>query len=292
MGGRSKIEWTDATWNPVTGCTKVSPGCAHCYAEPIVKRLRAGKARSSEALCQPIDFEHVVCHPDRLAYPLRWRTPRRIFVNSLSDLFHETLPDQFIDQVFATMVLARHHQFHVLTKRASRLRRYVVEQPSGGRQQSVVRAVLDFLPESARASWLANYDGAWPPPNVWLGVSVENQRFADERIPCVLQTPAPVRFISAEPLLGPIDLRRYLWPFPALDWVIVGGESGRQARPCEVAWIRSILLQCRTYQVPCFVKQLGARIVGYERHLSDPKGGDPQEWPDDLRVQAYPKLTY
>lgn len=235
MSDQSSIEWTDATWNPVRGCTKISPGCAHCYAETFAERFRGVKGHPFE---QGFDLRLV---PEALDLPLRWRKPRRIFVNSMSDLFHEDIPDEFIVRVFSTMVLAPRHTFQVLTKRAERMR-----------------------------AWVARYAWGPIPPHVWLGVSVEDQRSADERIPQLMQTPAAVRFVSAEPLLGPIDLRHLYghvslgecvdlcvdslagkhaaaWsgrgtipdrPLPRgaakLGWVIVGGESGPGARRAGV----------------------------------------------------------
>jgi protein gp37 len=336
MGDKSAIEWTDATWNPVTGCSKVSPGCAHCYAETVALRFWPtqypwitpdpvvvdGKAEPSER-ARPRAFTDVMCHEDRLDQPLRWKKPRKVFVNSMSDLFHESVPDAFIDRVFAVMALAPRHTFQVLTKRAERMRAYLapgqyrdVKVADAAKLQS--KAIIPFaLPSEdifdarrvARGEpWQIN---AWPLPNVWLGVSVENQRFADERIPLLLQTPAAVRFISAEPLLGPVDLLRipragqhhdYLTgeytgalekrTTSRLDWVIVGGESGAGARPMDLAWARSIVQQCQAAGVPVFVKQLGAKPaegLAYPgrqsfRNLHNKKGGDPSEWPEDLRV--------
>lgn len=347
MGDKSQIEWTDATWNPVTGCTKVSPGCAYCYAEGVADRFWAkqyaavpdgiGSDANYVSTWRPRRFTDLLTHDDRLDQPFRWRKPRRTFVNSMSDLFHEAVPDKFIDQVLAVMALAPQHQFQVLTKRAVRMRDYFLSQPSGGRQQAVVKAAVSLLPEGARVPWLANYDGVWPLQNCWLGVSVENQRMADERIPLLRQTVAAVRFLSCEPLLEALDIRAYLegdeehgTPFsgaptvggcvkwtPPVDWVIVGGESGPQSRRCDLVWIRSIVEQCKAAAVPCFVKQLGANVVDSEYLvgvfapedrrtpkkpdgaggvmamanlvlLHDRKGGDPNEWPHDLRVREWP----
>lgn len=285
----TKIQWTDKVWNPVTGCTKVSAGCKNCYAERIAgRRLPAGGFVDRA-------FTDVRCHPERLDAPLRWRKPRRVFVNSMSDLFHEDVPAQFIGNVFNVCSRCPQHTFQVLTKRPERMRRIIGAVP--------------------------------PPPNVWLGVSVEDQATADERIPLLLQTPAAVRFVSYEPALGPVRLTSITdgtfgrdalrvddnslgWPEKHIDWVIVGGESGPGARPCDVAWVRSVVEQCRAAGVPCFVKQLGARPVGLReecdrcnwqlrtgRHgldcpgipvLRGRKGGDPAEWPEDLRVREFP----
>ena len=271
------IEWTDTTWNPTTGCTKVSPGCAHCYAEDVAKRFWKGRP-----------FEDVKFHDDRLFQPLHWRKPRRVFVNSMSDLFHEDLKTYQISDIFDVMMRAPQHTFQVLTKRHARMNMYMKDHP------------LFVL------------------PNVWLGVSVENQAMADARIPILLDTPAAVRFLSVEPLLSEVDLYRggfsLLRPRRSqtgkrkagVDWVIVGGESGRKARPCNVKWVLQILDQCRTATVPCFVKQLGAKPVydgdpedpwlRIESHdgtrlliLKDSKGGDMEEWPQRLCVREFPK---
>jgi protein gp37 len=286
---KSGIEWTDATWNVVTGCSKVSPGCAHCYAEVVAGRfwptqyptIRVQPGEDGEGTCgpdysqRPRRFTDVQCHGDRLDQPLRWKRGRRIFVNSMSDLFHEDVPDAFIDRVFAVMALAPQHTFQVLTKRAERMREYMTAPIGyslvrGGRVWTLAND-LRTDPRFSGGSLKNNRGGrTWPLPNVWLGVSVENQRFADERIPLLLQTRAAIRFISAEPLLGSIRLDHV--PIPttkgddfrsaaSLDWVIVGGESGPGARPFDVSWARSIAAQCQAAGVPVFVKQLGGHAI-------------------------------
>jgi protein gp37 len=276
------IEWTDATWNPTTGCTKVSPGCAHCYIE----RTPAFRIKGRQFVKGATDLQ---LHPNRLEQPLHWKKPRRVFVNSLSDLFHDAVPADFIGHVFAVMAMAPQHTFQVLTKRPERMQMLLSDPPA------------DVKP--------------WPLPNVWLGVSVENQHFADERIPLLLQTPAAIRFISAEPLLGPVSFRWALWDdgspntrraqqLPSvqrdgrtiagsvghldglrlLDWVIVGveqlagGTVGRNAGAYE-AHARSILGECIAAGVAVFHKQMPVR-----RRVS----GDPAEWPEDLRVRQFP----
>lgn len=255
MGDRSSIEWTDASWNPVTGCTKVSPGCDHCYAENMAHRFAGTKA-------YPNGFD-VTLHAQRLDQPLRWTKPRRVFVNSMSDLFHDKIPDSYIAQVFAVMALAPQHTFQVLTKRAGRMRSLLS-------RNEFCTLVCEAGHLFARLQSLDDgiFDrGPWPLPNVWLGVSTEDQKWADIRIPQLLKTPAAVRFISAEPLLGGIDLSGYIGhlpededgaPYPrGLDWVIVGGESGRGARPMHPRWVHSIRHQCQTNSVPFFFKQWG-----------------------------------
>lgn len=216
MGDHTGIEWTDATWNPVTGCTKISPGCKHCYAERLARRLRAmGNARYRDGFA-------VRLQPDQLNLPLRWRTPRRIFVNSMSDLFHDDVPDDYVFHVFDVMLRADWHIFQILTKRSARLARL-----------------------GARLPWR---------PNIWAGVSVENGHYT-RRIPDLLSVPSSIRFLSIEPLLGPIrDL-----PLDGIHWVIVGGESGGDRRPMDPKWARQIRDRCVKAGVPFFFKQWGGR---------------------------------
>lgn len=213
VSDHSSIEWTDATWNPVTGCTKVSPGCKNCYAERFAERFRGTAGHPFE---QGFDLK---AWPERLDQPLRWREPRRIFVNSMSDLFHPEVADAFINQVFAIMEKASWHQFQVLTKRPER-----------------ARELSEHLP--------------WP-ENVWLGASVENQDYT-WRIDELRNTPAAIRFLSCEPLLGPLEL-----DLEGIQWVITGGESGPGARPCDPRWIRGIRDQCEAANVAFFHKQWG-----------------------------------
>jgi protein gp37 len=259
MSDKSAIEWTEATWNPVTGCSKVSPGCAHCYAERLSHRYgwtRQPWTPANEA-------ENVVLHPERLAVPLHWRKPRMIFVNSMSDLFHEQVPDEFILQVFSVMAQAEQHTFQVLTKRPERMREWLLTHNG-------------WVPQGLRPGW----DGAFLMPlrNVWLGVSVENQHWANVRIPLLLETPAAVRFLSCEPLLGAVDLSHHLagsgvfWNAP-LQWVIVGGESGPKHRPMRVEWAQQLRDQCQAAGIAFFFKQHGG--------LRPKDGGrllDDREW--------------
>lgn len=266
--GKTSIEWTDQTWNPVTGCDKVSPGCDHCYAEGIAHRF-AGTPQF------PNGFG-VTLRPERLDEPLHWRKPRRVFVNSMSDLFHADIPDEFIAKVFVTMARAPRHTFQILTKRPGRMRSLLADDP---------QKLLEALADEEMAAAL--YDAPWPLPNVWLGVSAEDQKWADIRIPVLLDTPAAVRFVSAEPLLGPIDLHGpldasghhrprltywltgepgwdndgYLKIGPKLDWVIVGGESGRGARPMHPDWARGLRDQCVGADVPFLFKQWGEYVT-------------------------------
>lgn len=231
MAEHSGIEWTDATWNPVTGCTKVSPGCKHCYAERLALRLRAmGNPRYRNGFA-------VTMHPDLLTLPLRWHQPRRIFVNSMSDLFHESVPSEYIRQVFDIMARASWHVFQILTKRSERL---AVLSPS--------------LP--------------WP-TNVWQGVSVEKARYL-ARIDHLRQVPAAVHFLSIEPLLGPIPRL----PLEGIHWVIVGGESGGGRRDMAPEWARTIRDQCVAGGVPFFFKQWGGRTPKARGRILDGRTWD------------------
>ena len=234
MGDRTGIEWTDATWNPVTGCSKVSQGCKHCYAERLFPLAYGRQRIESDGVSRQREFTDVVLHYDRLDRPLHWKRPQRIFVNSMSDLFHEAVPFEFICKVIAVAIQSPRHTFQILTKRPDRMlewsRRHERERHS------------------------------WPAPNVQLGVSCEDQATADERIRLLLQTPAVVRFVSAEPLLGPIDLRIQNQKSKIqnrVDWLIAGGESGPQARPMQPDWVRSLRDQCVAAGVPFFFKQWG-----------------------------------
>jgi protein gp37 len=231
MGAWSAIEWTDATWNPVTGCSKASPGCAHCYAEAF--SLRFGYTR--KPWTRENATENVLLRPDRLEQPLRWRRPRMVFVNSMSDLFHEHVPFDFVDRVYAVMSDARQHVFQILTKRPERALEFYRLRPGG----------LD----------------AKGPRNVWFGVSVENSRYT-WRADLLRQIPAAVRFVSAEPLLGslfengfrhaPLDLR-------GINWLIAGGESGPRCRPVRIDWVRELRDTCEREGVAFFFKQWGGR---------------------------------
>ncbi len=225
MSEHSTIEWTDATWNPVTGCTKVSEGCRNCYMARTVPR-------------QKLDPWKVTLHPDRLEVPLHWRRPRKVFVNSLSDLFHEDVPDEFIQAVFTTMSHAKHHTFQILTKRPRRMRNVIDDWKKRG---LVLREGYGAIL-----------------PNVWLGTSVEDQQTYKERVPYLALTPAAFRFISFEPILSDVgDLMLDGVFGGAYDWAIVGGESGPGARPMHPDWVRSIRDQCQAANVPLFFKQWG-----------------------------------
>ena len=219
MAAQSTIEWTDSTWNPVRGCTKISPGCKHCYAETFAERFRGVPGHPYE---QGFDLRLI---PDKLAEPLKWATPRTIFVNSMSDLFHKDVPDWFVERVARVMQMANWHTYQVLTKRSERLRQML----------------------ATKLSFVANAR------HIWWGASVEDQKFGVPRINDLRQAPAAVRFLSVEPLLedlGKLDLS-------GIHWVIVGGESGAGARPMEEAWVKNIRRQCDAAKVPFFFKQWG-----------------------------------
>jgi protein gp37 len=246
MSSSSTIEWTDATWNPVRGCTKVSPGCKNCYAETFAERFRGVPGHPYE---QGFDLRLV---PEKLNEPLKWRAPRQIFVNSMSDLFQEGVPDKYILSVAEVMDRANWHQFQVLTKRSERMRKLL---------RSKLRLVAEL-------------------PHVWWGVSVEDRKYGLPRIDHLRDAPAAVRFLSIEPLLedlGEIDLS-------GISWVIVGGESGPGARPMKYEWVVSILEQCREARVPFFFKQWGGvrkkkagRELNGRTYDEMPGGGEPAE---------------
>lgn len=278
MSDNTAIEWTDATWNPITGCSVISPGCTNCYAMKLAgTRLRHTPSRAgltSDSKAGPVWNGQVRFNEPWLTQPLHWKKPRKIFVCAHGDLFHENVPDAWIDKVFAVMVLAPQHQFQVLTKRAERMREYLRACGAILGRQTELRAAVEHLAGGRDApgvseTWIKVSGSVaaqtWQPlPNVWLGVSVEDQQRANERIPHLLATPAAIRFISAEPLLGaltifdldgPIDLPDGA-PSP-LHWVITGGESGPGARPMRPDWARSLRDQCAAAGVPFFFKQWG-----------------------------------
>jgi protein gp37 len=287
--GATSIEWTDRTWNPVRGCSRVSPGCVNCYAERQASRFSKAGIRGPDAPFK--GFVQITNgHPQwtgrvelverHLEDPLHWRKPQKIFVNSMSDLYHEGLPLVALCRIYEVMQLAHWHTFQILTKRADRLHTQPIMLP-----------------------------------NVWLGVSVEDQQRADERIPLLLRTPAAVRFVSYEPALGPVDFTPWLhgsedhgtplsgartvggcveWT-PALDWIIVGGESGPGARRFDWRWAESVQAQTQAAGVAFFMKQGGWNCWDGPDdpwHLRDRKGGDMSEWPADLRIREFPPIAW
>jgi protein gp37 len=303
----TKIEWTDETWNPIVGCSKISTGCENCYAEQAAASARL---QQFEQYQEVIDFEidleigkdygrvvgsrwngKTTFVESALEKPLHWKKPRRIFVCSMGDLFHESVPFEWIDKVMAIIALCPQHTFQILTKRAGRMAEYFERS-------------IDGIP------WHPPRIAYEPRPNLWLGVTAENQKCANERIPLLLQTPAAVRFVSLEPLLGEIDLARVkagsMCPDPThkvdvllggywstnmgfvnhsdmpatIDWVIIGCESGPKRRECKIEWVRDIVEQCQTAEVPVFVKQLS---------INGKVSKNMDEWPEDLRVRDFPK---
>lgn len=294
MSDKTEIEWTDATWNPIRGCSRVSEGCRNCYAERVAARF-SGPGMPYEGLATigkngPRWTGEVRMVPEHLTDPLRWRKPRRIFVNSMSDLFHEKLADDDIDQVFGAMWACLYggpaanphdgHTFQILTKRAARMRDYM----SQDRRLRVARSAGAMSEDGDHINdQTAFFKG--PHPRIWLGVSVEDQATADERIPHLLATPAAVRFLSVEPMLGPIQFGRVPgFNRMGLDlsnwWVICGGESGPGARTMDVGWALSMRDQCRAAGVPFFFKQWGGvnkKAAGREL--------DGRTWDEMPRVQ-------
>lgn len=293
MADRSLIECTDATWNPVTGCEKVSSGCKHCYAERHWKRL-TGNPRT---VYYRRRFTDVQVHPDRLEQPLHWRKPRLVFVNSMSDLFHPAVSFEFIHALWHHMALAHHHVYQILTKRPDRAREFFRWN--------------DALPAADRIQPICRH--------VWLGVSVETQALAQQRIPALLELPAAVRWVCAEPLLGPVDLTGFMGaggvtaqaegercaacaaagvPEPVaaggIHWVVMGGENGPRPRPCRVEWLADLAAQCREAGVPVFVRQLGAaarrQVDGSSRLLpvEARRMGGRAHWPRPLQAMEYP----
>ena len=298
MADSTGIQWTDATWNPVTGCSRVSPGCVNCYAERMSARLQAmGQANYRNGF-------RVTLHPEVLEQPLAWRRPRRIFVCSMADLFHPDVPDEFIESVFGIAALAQHHTFQVLTKRPERAQAWFEERFLGGetRADQVARAASHLgarldrrgITWDSRGSERSNYTGppdldvsnrrpwpGWPLPNVWVGTSVESRRYLD-RLDTLRRIPAALRFVSFEPLLEPVQPN-----LEGIDWAIIGGESGPGARRLDLDGVRHLLHLCRNSGTVPFVKQLGrvwARLH-YPRNLH---GAEPSTWPEDLRVQEFP----
>jgi len=343
MADGSAIEWCDTTWNPVRGCSRVSPGCDNCYAISMANRFAWGEGLTRVRKLTSAEREHdrskrgervdwtgaVQLVPSELERPLRWRKSRRIFVCSGADLFHPTVPEAYIHAVLGVAMLSPRHQFLLLTKRPARMRSIYyglclglsasesyAKLLEGARLFGVQHVVSRGLPA----------ERPWPLPNVWIGTSVEDQERADERIPDLLACPAAVRFVSAEPLLGPVDMLEWMggapiaraiahhhrtghqcggggfkadcpecgieWAAgdPQLDWVIVGGESGARARTFDVHWAREIVKDCASANIPVFVKQLGARpIHGEDPYpISDRKGAVLDDWDPEIRVRQSP----
>lgn len=331
MGAKTSIEWVraadgtpGATWNPVTGCTKVSPACDHCYAEGLA--LRFGTP------AWPNGFA-VTLRPNMMLQPLRWRRPRRIFVASTGDLFHSDVPDEYVAKVFAVMTLAKAHTFMILTKRPGRMRSLLRSAAFADMVEEMAGRAVD---EASSAGVMPRYafeehqrrcqrQAPLPLPNVWLGTTVEDQHWADARIPLLLDTPAALRFLSMEPLLGPVNLECVDWSplgaplagsfnpltgewwpsegpaeilavgtgqlpsFPSLDWIIVGGESGPHARGLDPQWVRGLRDQCDSAGVPFMFKQAGTVLA--RQWSASGAGTDLALWPADLQVRQVPTVA-
>lgn len=330
MALHTSIEWTDWTWNLGGGCTEVGPDCANCYAKRLIatrlKHQPRYRGLASMVNGKPRWSNEVRFFEDRLEQPLRHRLPSRIFVNALTDLFHPGYHDEEIAQAIATIALAHWHTFQLLTKHPDRMRGLFSSQLFRELVNPFVEELAFKLtdPHNRRTDDLRATapdvldDEDWPLPNLHCGTSAGNQDCLEERLPHLLRTPATLRFLSLEPLLGLIDLTGHLYGRaqpcdgcpkdadcscgfstrgalgePAIDWVIVGGESGDRARPCAVEWIRSIVAQCRDARVPVFVKQLGSQAYdenGNDIGLGDRKGGEMSEWPEDLRIREFPHV--
>lgn len=266
------IAWTDETWNVVTGCTPVSEGCRNCYAERYSRRgigdfKRRDFVEDGGITLRKRLFNEIAIHPGRLEKPLHWKKPRRIFVCSMGDLFHESVPAAFIDTVFAVMALCQQHTFQVLTKRPERMRDYLKNR--SGQIASVIvayRIKMGFDDPIKPCPWICDAGGEWfPLPNVWLGATAENQSEALGRIPILLETPAITRFVSCEPLLEEINFFDWLGPYgppgslqepPGLDWIIAGCESGPGRRPAILEWFADLCNQCESAGVPFLLKQM------------------------------------
>lgn len=315
------ISWTNETWNVVTGCTPISEGCANCYAARYAKRgigdfrtMDTGHGDTEEPIIKRRPFSEVRTHPDRLDKPLRWKKPRMVFVCSMGDLFYEAVNDTFIMAVFGVMAAARNCTFQVLTKRPQRMFKWFEMMASSTAEvfskgpfppmrpasHHYLTQVVGFAEEIIGRLIIPQeeeetIETPWPLPNVWLGVSAENQARADERIPILFQTPAAVRFVSIEPLLRAVDLRAVKigcgydslscacspdsCNHPKVDWVIVGAESGPKFRECKIEWVEDIVEQCQSANVPVHVKQL---------HINGKLSKNMADWPEHLRVREWP----
>jgi protein gp37 len=286
------IEWADETWNPVTGCDRVSPGCDHCYALTLAKRLKAmGSAKyqnDGDPRTSGPGFG-LTLHPDTLRLPLRWQAPRKVFVNSMSDLFHARVPREFVARVFAVMAATPQHTYQILTKRPERMARILTNecQCGAGHVPGVhLRSEMEWAATSHSPTYVPGLKSiyhrtTWPLPNVWLGTSVENDEHLD-RADHLRRTPAAVRFLSLEPLLGPLPSL----DLDGIDWVIVGGESGAGHRPMDLGWARDIRDHCVAARVPFFFKQVGGRTPKAGGRELDGRTWDEYPHPPDAATTA------
>lgn len=278
------IQWTQETWNPTTGCDRISPGCDNCYALTMAKRLKGmGQAKyqnDGDPRTSGPGFGLTV-HPDALELPLRWRKPRMIFVNSMSDLGHARVPPNFLAQVWAVMMATPQHTYQVLSKRPERMRRALASDGFLDRVQNAFDEIEDDE-WTIRGREILPQLEPWPLRNVWLGTSIELDQYS-RRADDLRETPAAVRFLSLEPLLGPLPSLS----FEGIDWAIIGGESGKGSRPIDLGWVRDLMARGREAGTAIFVKQLGS--VWAQGRGTDSHGGDWDAWPADLRVRQYPQ---
>jgi protein gp37 len=285
MGLHTPIEWCDHSWPIVNGCRRASPGCENCYSERLTAtRLAHTPKYKGLAVFDkgPRYTGETRLWEPHLTLPFKWKTPAKIFVADMGDLFYEQVSDQDINRVFAVMSLAPQHVFQVLTKRASRMRAYFADESRWAKIEVAARRLYREHTKQQIAGKIL----IGPLPHIWLGVSAENQEWANKRIPDLLATPAAIRFVSYEPALGPVDFSKWLGTTPGINWLICGGESGPGARPFNVEWARSVIKQCTAAHVACFIKQLGSDPYGIK--LRNRKGGDMSEWPEDLRLRKFP----
>ncbi len=274
-----KIEWTEATWNPVYGCTRKSLACKHCYAETTTAE-NAGPGQWGQGYAEPGGgwTGKVEVQADRLPQPLTWAEPKRIFVNSYADLFHESLAKEQIDRVFAIMALAPRHIFQILTKRPKQMQDYMSDAGAPARIEAAMSDFAVLTPPRKIEQW--------PLPNVWLGVTAENQKEADRRIPLLLETPAALRFVAAEPLLDKVDLKVGSWlpgdgaTGATLDWIVGGGEFGKDVKVCDPAWARDLRDQCAKAGTPFFWNHFGAHAPA----------GEAARQIDGMKHEALPKV--
>lgn len=300
----SKIEWCDETWNPLVGCSRISAGCSRCYAAEAAKSARLQQFTQYQKVK---DWDGMIEFVEnQLLKPLSWKASKKVFVCSMSDIFHANVKDEWLDKIFAVMAIAKQHTFQVLTKRPERMNEYLSDPKTVQRIGTWIAA--DLSPHyglvGLNHSVFDEFD--LPLPNCWLGVSVENQKAADDRIPSLLATPASVRFLSCEPLLEAIEIEEYLRAgteelgHPGIGLAIIGGESGPGARPCHIDWIRSLVKQCQQTKTAVFVKQLGSHAIDstpyidgivqnhFQVKLKNRKGGDISEFPLDVQIREFP----
>ncbi|WP_306317286.1 MULTISPECIES: DUF5131 family protein [unclassified Streptomyces] len=290
----TSIEWTEQTWNPTTGCDRISPGCDNCYALTMAKRLKGMGQAKYQADGNPRTSGPgfaLTVHADTLTEPLRWKKPRKVFVNSMSDLFHARVPREFLARVFAVMAATPQHTYQILTKRPERAARILTGLCTCGNGHPPgehFRSDMEWAATSHSPTYVPGLEhgiyhrSGWPLLNVWIGTSIESDAYT-RRADALRETPAAVRFISAEPLLGPLPSLN----LHNIDWLIIGGESGHGARPFEPEWATTLVDYAHEVGCAPFVKQLGS-VWARTNGASDGKGGKPADWPEHLRVREYP----